>query len=112
MNTTLLLMKISLIVKDLFDAKTGEEMQALKSHFTAAYSDAQLCALVMVGMILRVFGLVPRQENGARSLTFVVGMLVKFLQNLQHGPDVFRAGPNPLDDLVMVGMRHIGEHEG
>lgn len=110
MNTTLLFMKISLIVKNLFDKQTGEEMQAMKAHFSAAYSDAQLCALVLTGMVLRVFGLVPKQDEGARSLTFVVGLLVKFLQNLQYGPDLFRSGPNPLDDLVTDGMRQIGEH--
>jgi hypothetical protein len=110
MNTTLIFFKISLIVKNLFDQKTVDEMQAMKAHFTAAYSDAQLCALVLTGLVLRVFGLVPRQDDGARSLTFVVGMLVQFLQNLQHGPDGFRAGPNPLDDLVSDGLRHIGEH--
>lgn len=110
MKTTLLLMKISLIVKNLFDRKTGEELASIKDHFVDAYSDAQLCALVVVGMVLRVFGFVPEPATGTRSIVFVVGMLVKFLKNLQYGPEVFRAGPNPLDVMVEEGMSQVGEH--
>lgn len=109
MNTTLLFMRITLIVKQVFDKRTGTELQAVKEHFSAAYSDAQLCALVIVGMILRVFGLAKPAE-GSRSTWFVVGMLIKFLKALGDQPDGFRAGPNPLDALVEEGMREIGEH--
>ena len=109
MNTTLLFMKVSLIVKKLFDRQTGKELQAIKDHFSAAYSDAQLCALVLVGMVIRVFGL-AKPADGSRSTWFVVGMLIKFLQALGTQPDGFRAGPNPLDQLVEEGMRDVGEH--
>jgi len=104
MKTTVLFLKISLIIKNLFDKKSGPELQAMKQHFQAAYSDAQLFALVFVGMIIRVFGLAPKHEAGARSLWSVVGMFVQFLQALDNPPDGFRATPNPLDGMVEAGL--------
>ncbi|MGD9125748.1 MAG: hypothetical protein PVH19_00080 [Planctomycetia bacterium] len=107
MKTALVFVKMSMIVKNLFDRTTGDELQSIKDHFVDAYSDAQLCALVLVSMVLRVFGLTPEPEDGTRSVLFVAGMLVKFLKNLQYGPEVFRAGPNPLDQLVDHGMQEF-----
>jgi hypothetical protein len=107
MNTTLLFFKISLVIKKLFDKKTGPELQAMKDHFVAAYSDAQLCALVAVGMIVRVFGLAPKQEPGTRSLWLVVGLFIQFLQSLDDPQSTFRAGPNPLDGLVEEGLDEL-----
>ena len=103
-------MKITMIVKQLFARKSADDVRAMKDHFTAAYSDAQLFALVLVGMVLRVFGFVKEPTPGARSLWSIVGMLVKFLQALDDPPAMFRAGPNPLDEMIEDGMRDVGEH--
>ncbi len=107
MKDTFAFLKITMIVKQLFDRKTGDELQAIKDHFSAAFSDGQLCALVLVGMVIRVFGLAPKPQPGNRSLWLIVGLLVKFLQSLDD-PSGLRAGPNPLDGMVEEG---IGELE-
>jgi len=105
MNATLAFMKISLIAKNLFDRKTGEELANIKSHFSAAFSDGQLCALVVVGMICRVFGLTPPQKKGSRSMWTVVSLFVQFLQTLRDQPDTLsRAIPTPLDIMVEDGL--------
>lgn len=109
MKSAILFMKISLIVKKLFDDKTGPELRAMKQHFEAAYSDAQLCALVFVGMVIRVFGLAPAPEAGSRSLWSVVGLFVQFLKSLDDPPAGFRAAPNPLDAMVTEGLDEL-EH--
>lgn len=111
MKTTFLFLKISLIIKNLFDAKSGLEIQAMGDHFAAAYSDAQLFALVFVGMVIRVFGLAPKHEAGARSLWSVVGLFVQFLQSLDNPPDGFRSLPNPLDGLVQEGLDELDHLE-
>lgn len=107
MNTTLVFFKISLVIKKLFDRKTGAELQAMKDHFEAAYSDAQLCALVAVGMICRVFGLMPAPSANTRSLWMVVGLFIQFLKSLDNPPDGLRSGPNPLDGLVEEGLGEL-----
>ena len=110
MKTTMLFIKISMIVKELFSRKSSADIEAMKSHFSSTYSNAQLFALVLVGMVLRVFGLTPDPEPGSRSLWSVVGMLIEFIEGLHHQPDIFRSGPNPLDELVEEGIDQVGEH--
>jgi hypothetical protein len=109
MSTTLLFFKISLILKKLFDKQTGAEMEAMKAHFEAAYSDAQLCALAFVGMVIRVFDLAPETAQNSRSIWTVVGLFVQFLKSLDNPPDTARAVPNPLDGLVAEGLEEL-EH--
>lgn len=113
MKTTLLFVKISMIVKHLFDAKTQEEMADLKAYFGDAYTAAQLCALVLVGMVLRVFGLAPEPQNRTRSIWTIVGLLMQFLKSLDN-PDVasraLSGPPNPLDAMVNAGLEQVGEH--
>ena len=111
MKSAIIFMKISLIVKNLFDRKTGPELQAMKDHFTAAFSDAQLCALVLIGMVIRVFGLVPKPTDKSRSLWMVVGLFVTFLQSLDDPVDMLRAGPNPLDGMVAEGLDELDHLE-
>ena len=111
MKTTLIFMKISLVVKNLFDRKTGEELENIKGHFGDAYSDAQLCALVVVGMVCRVFGLTPPQQKGSRSMWFVVGLFVQFLKTLGDQPDMLsRSAPTPLDLMVEDGLHDIDDN--
>lgn len=110
MKTAINFVKISMIVNKLFSNKTGSEMRAIKQHFEAAYSDAQLCALVFVGMVIRVFGLAPAPEAGSRSLWSVVGLFVEFLKSLDDPQQTgLRAGPNPLDGMVSEGLDEL-EH--
>lgn len=104
MKPTLMVIKIALILKKLFDKQTGAELEAMKSHFDAAYSDAQLCALACVGMIIRVFGLAPESAQQSRSMWTVVGLFVQFLKSLGDLPATARALPNPLDGLVQEGL--------
>lgn len=111
MKPTLMVIKIALILKKLFDRQTGAELEAMKAHFADAYSDAQLCALACVGMIMRVFGLVPEPAQRSRSIWTVVGLFVQFLKSLDNPPDTWRAVPNPLDGLVAEGLdewEHLG----
>lgn len=108
MNTTLIFIKISLIIKKLFDRKTGEELEDIKTHFVDVYSDAQLCALVAVGMICRVFGLTPPEQKGTRSVWTVIGLLTHVLKMVQEQPDTFpRAIPTPLDRMVEDGISEL-----
>jgi hypothetical protein len=109
MNTTMLFLKISLVVKNLFDQKTSDDLRAIKAAFRDAYSDAQLCALVLVGMVIRVFGLAPKTDTGSRSIGFIVGLLIRFLQSLD-APYVDTRALNPLDEMVANGLEQVGEH--
>lgn len=104
MKTTLILFKISLILQKLFSNQTGAELEAMKAHFEAAYSDAQLCALALVGMVIRVFGLAPDTAQQSRSIWTVVGLFIQFLKSLDDPGVVLRSGPNPLDGLVAEGL--------
>jgi hypothetical protein len=104
MKPTLMLIKISLILKKLFDKQTGADLEAMKTHFEAAYSDAQLCALACVGMIIRVFGLAPEPAQNSRSIWNVVGLFVQFLKSLDGPADTMRSAPTPLDGLVAEGL--------
>lgn len=106
MKSTIVFLKISMIVKQVMDKRTVQELQAIRSHFAEAYSDAQLCALVLVGMVIRVFGLVPAQPDGSRSIWSVVGLLVKFLRSMGD-PEMMRAAPNPLDGIVEEGIDEL-----
>lgn len=100
-------LKISTIANELFDRKTGEELERIRDHFGVVYNEAQLCALVIVGMILRVFKLAPEPEAGSRSVWIVVGLLLEFFKNLDR--QTARSGPNPLDDMVDQGLKQFNE---
>lgn len=108
MTSTLIFIKISLVIKDLFDRKTGEELERIKAHFSDAYSDAQLCALVAVALICRVFGLTPPEQKGSRSVHTVISLFVHFLKTVREQPDqVSRAIPSPLDIMVEDGITEL-----
>jgi hypothetical protein len=108
MTDTLMYVKIAGIVRKLFDRKTAAELKAIKQHFSAAYSDAQLCALVLIGMTIRVFGLAPEPPKGSRSIWPVIGALVEFLKSLSD-LGLSRSGPNPLDEIVSEGCQQFAK---
>lgn len=97
--------KITTIANELFDRKTGEELERIRDHFGVVYNEAQLCALVIVGMILRVFKLAPEPPEGSRSMWLIVGLLLDFLRNLDY--QTARSGPNPLDEMVDQGLKKM-----
>jgi len=105
MKYTTILLRIATVINRLFADKTGQDLAVIRDHFSAAYSEAQLAALVAVGMILRVFHLAPEPTDGARGMVTIVGLLIRFLQHYDRF-DV-RSGPNPLDDLVDEGLQQL-----
>jgi hypothetical protein len=100
-------LKISTIAHELFSRKTAQDVDRIRDHFMVAYNEAQLCALVVVSMILRVFHILPDPPKGTRSVWMVAGLLMQFLQNLDW--QTSRGGPNPLDDLVEQGLQKMGK---
>lgn len=45
------------IAAQLFSEQTEQELQAIKAHFGAAYSEAKTVALITAGMICRITGI-------------------------------------------------------
>lgn len=51
------LTQIAEIAAQLFSEQTGQDVQAIKTHFGAAYSEAKTIALIAVGMLCRIAGI-------------------------------------------------------
>lgn len=104
-----LLHRIPSIIGRLFADQSGKDIAAMRDHFEVAYDEAQMAALVAVGMILRVFKLTPEPAEGSRDIITIVGLLIQFLQHFDRF-DV-RGGPNPLDAMVEQGLSRLERGE-